>query len=342
MKKKLLAGLLSLTMLTGQMLPVVAADDAEVTVSEDVVYEEEGAEEDGNLEIEGEAIEIEVPDEEPVAGEGEEFVYTAVTPTAEELDKILESIAAGEDVEVIEGETVDAPSATQIYVRDRIVANVVAESIDINGKTYPLSAEVAYYSGVNYRGRKIKADTDLFAQAASADLYAVAADMVGTGADLTGLIKVTFSAKKNKAANGGAYFTIKTAVDKKVAKSLGLKGKPLKNLKKAIKKFNKGAKAAKLSFTIDPLVTDQLLANDALTIIYVTTYRWGIPISTKYSHIRVRIDASQPEYSSSWKKWTKLSNKEFKIVKRKEGSKYNYNLTPKGKNVIGMDLNFTL
>ena len=41
MKKRLLAALLSLTMLTAQVLPVVAVDDADVTVSENFSAEEE-------------------------------------------------------------------------------------------------------------------------------------------------------------------------------------------------------------------------------------------------------------------------------------------------------------
>ena len=331
MKKRLLAGLLSFTMLTGQMLPVVAADDADVTVSEDAVYVEEA--EEAEEAVDYVDIELGEDDEEIVLGEGEEISYE--TASLGSFDALL----AGDDVVVEEDAIDEAASNSHIYSINPTTATIVADAIVINGQTYSLTGNVSYNTNVSYRGKEIKPAEDLNAVATSASLEQLALDL---GASSTaGLITAKFTAKKNKNANSGSYFTVKYKLNKSVAKNVGLKGKALKNFNKGLKKLNKAAKAQKLSFNIDCLNTGSLMNNSALVpIITVTKSGWGFIIGRKFSHLRAKTRLDQPEYSSSstwtgWKKWTKLSNKEFsKSTQTVNGVTYIV-LTPNGKNVTG-------
>ena len=338
MKKKLLAGLLSFTVLTAQMLPVIAADDADVVVSENAVVVEETEEEAGQ-EAEAEPqvveeavddVEIELgeDDEEIVLGEGEELSY----------ERAVISSAVGEDVVVEEGELAEA-SVSHIYAKNQKSGTIVADPVVINGTTYNLTGSVTYYGNISYRGRKIKPLEDLNAKASSASLEKLAKDL---GVSSTaGLIEAKFTAKKNTKANSGSYFTVKYKVNKTAAKSVGLKGKALKNFNKGLKKLNKAAKKTHIEFNIDPLITNQLIDNEALTpIITVTKSGWGFIIGRKFSHLRARTEYDMPEDTGSstwegWKKWKKLSNKEFyKSTEVYNGITYIV-LTPKGNNITG-------
>ena len=74
MKKRLLAALLSFTMLTAQVLPVIAADDADVAVSADAAAEEETGDSvsaDEPVFIETDAIETEYEEDALSEAEGE-------------------------------------------------------------------------------------------------------------------------------------------------------------------------------------------------------------------------------------------------------------------------------
>lgn len=344
MKKKLLAGLLSFTVLTAQMLPVIAADDADVVVSENAVVVEETEEEAGQ-EAEAEPqvveeavddVEIELgeDDEEIVLGEGEEIRYEVAT--AEDLKTLLN----GEDV-VIDEDAIDEAGAF-IKIGNRTTASIVADPVEIAGTTYNLDIKLSYYGAISYRGRKIKAVDDakdsLNAQASSASLEKLAMDLTGAS-NAAGLITWKYSAKKNTNANSGSYFTVQAKVNKTVAKSIGLKGKALKNFNKGLKKVNKAAKAKenRQYFTITPISTDDMqLGADWVPIVTIYT-RWGIEVSRKFSHIRIRTENSMPAdpNNNGWKKWKKISNKEFtKTTETIEGQKYIV-LTPKAKNITG-------
>ncbi len=248
MKKKLLAGLLSFTVLTAQMLPVIAADDADVVVSENAVVVEETEEEAGQeaeaepqvVEEAVDTVEIELgeDDEEIVLGEGEEIRYEVAT--AEDLKTLLN----GEDV-VTDEDAIDEAGAF-IKIGNRTTASIVADPVEIAGTTYNLDIKLSYYSAISYRGRKIKAVDDekesLRAEASSASLEKLAMSLTGAS-NAAGLITWKYSAKKNTNANSGSYFTVQAKLNKTVAKSIGLKGKALKNFNKGLKKVNKAAKA---------------------------------------------------------------------------------------------------
>lgn len=214
MRKKLLAGLLSLMLLTGYIQPVLATED--VTVSEN-----ENAGEDADV--------------------IEEVIY--------EEDEVSEEVTTAEEV-VCPKEYVPATEeASKENVRKITYAYVIADPIAIDEKNYDLIAYITYYRVVKYSGKKIKAGTDLFAQVTSQELDTLAKDLSGA-TDVSGLVKWKFSAKKNKKCSDKAYFIVKGTVQRSVAKSIGLKGKKLKKFKKALGKINKAAKKMKLRFTI--------------------------------------------------------------------------------------------
>ncbi|MBR5422173.1 MAG: hypothetical protein IK115_13600 [Lachnospiraceae bacterium] len=216
MKKQLLGVLLSAVLLFGQVQGLYAADAAEADGSEVIAAEEETQEQ-------------ELPD-------------AADPEPAEEADPADIADPGPAEEEVTE-ENADAAVAGLRY------GLIVSDPVTIGGKSYSFSAEVAYYSRVLYSGKKIKADTDLQAVPVSTDLEELARELTNA-ADVSGLIQWKFSAKKNKKCGSDAYFTVKAAVNKSVAKSIGLKGKALTNFKKALKKFNKAAGAVKMRFSI--------------------------------------------------------------------------------------------
>ena len=191
--KKLLTCLLTVMMLAGQILPVMASEDMDVSVSENVITEEETTE------------------------------FTEFT-TAENDDALKN-------------------------VRRLTYGLVIAKPITINDKIYNLHADIAYYAQVLYTGKKIKPLTQLFANAASPDLEELAMDLTGAK-DASGLIKWTYTAKKNKKCSDKAYFTVKASVKKSVRKSIGLKGKALRKFNKGLKQLNKAAKSVKFGFMI--------------------------------------------------------------------------------------------
>ena len=135
MKKKLLAGLLSVAMLIGSLQPVMASDDAQVTVTE------EADENDTEDSYEEDGIEA-----------GDEIIDADDTMAAKPEP---------------EPATVDKSSVSY--------NTIYAKPVKINKITYDLSAEVSYYDVVKYCGRKIKAATDLDAEVKSPSLESLVA-----------------------------------------------------------------------------------------------------------------------------------------------------------------------
>ncbi|MBR6256708.1 MAG: hypothetical protein IKR23_04945 [Lachnospiraceae bacterium] len=330
MKKKLLAGLLSFTMLTGQMLPVVAADDADVTVSEDaVIAEEETEAEAAEEETAEEAVEVEeigspIAYEEEVVSEedGEEVSeYSAYY-----LVKVGED-GAVEDVDV-EDAALDQAAANHIYAVERVGHKVDASTFDVNGTSVVVDATFSYYGYISYRAKKIKPVEDLEVKVESSGLYSVAQALATPGTAVSqDLFKWKYSAKKNEKANSGSYFTVKASVNSKVAKQMGIKGKSLKTLKKAVKQFNKVAKKDQIPFIIDPVNFDYMASNGYAIVVEkgIITRRFGMIISRKFTGIelRCRIKPEQPESvtDSTLKKWTKPSKKDI-TIKKVEGKTY--------------------
>ena len=162
-EKRLLACLLSFTMLTSQVLPVVAADDADVTVSENVTAEEE-TEETGSYDIELEEEEAGDADD---AEEGEFFYDIA----AEDEDVIADEYSIDNDI----------PS--YIYVGDTRKA-IIPASVTIQGTTYDLNTTVEYESRISYRARKIKPYEDLGAVVTSSGLNDMVQELASGGGDI--------------------------------------------------------------------------------------------------------------------------------------------------------------
>ena len=206
MKKKLLCFLISVTMLFGQAMTVMATDDVLISTSENTVEEEE---------------------------------YTV----------------AGE---YLPGNTAPVNDIPDPYenVRHLTYKQIIADNLMINDKSYPLDADLSYFRQVLYTGKKIKADKHLFTIISSASLDALAMELSGAK-DVRDLVKWTFTAKKNKKCSDKAYFTVKASVRSKIARSIKLKGKALRDFKKGIKKLNKAAKSKKFYFsitkTLDPV-----------------------------------------------------------------------------------------
>ena len=315
MKKRLLAGLLSFAMLTGYIMPVVAADDADVTVSGDVV-----------------------------AGEETEFEEDTVAEAEGEISYDLAEIEVSEDIEAAEAETAEAEDS-YIYVGDwaTYMYDVgVDDGIEINGTYYVPVTIIKYRSEISYRGRKIKPAEDLEAVIDASGLQAMAGALVTTpveGIDPNDVIKVKFTAKKNKNVYDDSYFTSKFSVDTKLAKKLGIKGKSLKTLKKYTKKLNKVAKSKenRIRFNITAVDANRLVADECF---------WGVGkysgLFTRtfngFSHFRARLDDTQPESVSdtTYKQWTKILKSDFTVIKENKDSVYiYYTVTPNEKNFTG-------
>ena len=339
MKKRLLAGLLSFTMIAGQIMPVVAADDAEVTVSEEVVVTD-GEEEDVVSVQDG----TEMPGEETDFTEVEEISDEDVTDEAEgETFYNVAEFDGAEDIEAAEVEILEA-AASHIYSGSQLTYTyTVADNVEINGGIYNATTVISYNSEISYRGRKIKAESDLNAKISSSGLYKLASDLVtisGTGIDPKDVIKVKFTTKKNKNANSGSYFTAKFSVNTSIAKKLGIKGKSLKTLKKAVKQVNKVSKSKenRVSFNITQLNVNQLLSEGNFT--GIGTYRgWILGTFQGFSHFRARLDADQPETvnQKTYTKWTRIDKSDFTVTKvKKEGGYVYFTVTPKGKNFTGV------
>ncbi|MCR5251625.1 MAG: hypothetical protein K6E50_13565 [Lachnospiraceae bacterium] len=208
MKKKILAGLLSLAMVIGQLQPVsvaAAGDEAPFADSEYASEEDDYPEEDD-------------------LGEDKDFSESAPD-------------AAG------------ASSSAAPAVKDLNYGLIVSDPVKINDKTYHLTADVTFYGTVAYCNRKILPASDLQAEVSCPGLDGLLNDLIGP-ADAKGLVEWKFTAKKNKKIGADAYFTAKAVVKSSVAKSIGLKGKALRNFKKGISKLNKAAKSVKLRFAI--------------------------------------------------------------------------------------------
>ena len=311
MKKRLLAALLSFTMFTAQVLPVTAADDADVTVSADVFAEEEteaddSADETGIYETDAEEIGIE---------EG------AVSEAEGEISYDLAEIAVSEDIDAEEAE-ITGSTASHISVGEwatYMYDTGVDDGIEIDGTYYVPVTIIKYRKEISYRGRKIKPAEDLEAVIEASGLQALAEALVTTsveGINPKDVIKVKFTAKKNQNVYDDSYFTSKFSVDTKLAKKLGIKGKSLKILKKYTKKLNKVAKSKenRIHFSITALDVNQLVAEGCFTGIGKYS-GWLTKTFNGFSHFRARLDDTQPESvsDSTYKKWTKLSKKDFTV-----------------------------
>ncbi len=370
MKKRLLAGLLSFTMLTAEVLPVIAADDA--VVSENAVVEEDETDAEAVIEedatdaeeavieedavVEEEEVEL-TPEEEAIfdnleAGERYEVKDGNNTIVYELLpvDNVLSSISVAEDTDNYQEESVyDATTTSHIYATAYKTATLTADPIEINGKVYYINSTVGFNSRISYRAKKVKADK-LNPTITSSSLYDIANALVPSGTKVSSdVIKWKFSIKKNKLANKGAYFTVKASVATKVAKQYGITGKALKVLKKAVSKFNKVAKKKenRIAFNIDAINLDPILFDSSVCQFWygsITTIysNGGISVRKIPTHIRLRLDESQPEVATKYNytKWTKPSKKDVKLVKLKDSEAelygyWHYQVTPMNKNYTG-------
>ncbi len=161
------------------------------------------------------------------------------------------SVCAGEDSTsslTADDDTVfDAPAAGS--VQKLTYRYIVADRMEINGKSCDPAAEISYYRRVLYSGKKIKADRDLQAKVSCPALEELAKDLSGA-ADASGLLRFKYSAKKNKKCGADSYFTVRASLNRSAAKNMGLRGKALKSFNKALKAFNKAAKSEKMRFLI--------------------------------------------------------------------------------------------
>lgn len=214
-------------------------------------------------------------------------------------------------------------------------------STTINGTVVPLNATVNFANTTGYKARKIKVKEDLFGEVPASSLYDYAKTLSTTGNVTKDVITWKYVAKKNKNANSGSYFYLKASVAKKgVTTAQGITGKNLKQLKKAVSAFNKAAKKKenRISFTITPINAFEML--NERTMVPIVNKKFGI-IFHSFSHFRARLEPEkQPEYSSTlnYKKWTKISNKEF-IKSKVSGTTYKF--IPKNKNVTGQAFTIT-
>ena len=345
MKKKLLAGLLSFTVLTAQMLPVIAADDADVVVSENAVVVEETEEEAESVSEDvaedttdivfevGEEVSIDafsdcvLLNEEVVSEENGEAVV--------ESEYLLNSINT--DIVVDGSDLVDAMAVPGYIYEDDKRTEVISPDLFNDGtREVNLNTSVSYFHEINYRGNKIKPVDQLGATVVSSGLYDYAKVLMTTGTFNSDVIKWTMTPKKNKVASADAYFTVKASVKGKIAKQMGIKGKDLKNLKKAVKLFNKTAKTRHLMFVIEPIFFDAMMSSPddymAMTIHILTRYIGGMPISSEITGISIRC-LTRPEqvdqYAKRFKKWTKPSKADVTVKKQADKS---YTITANCKN----------
>ncbi len=217
-----------------------------------------------------------------------------------------------------------------------VVKKVNYGTFMVDGAALPLTASVRYAEKINYKARKIKIDADLSAKVTESGLYDIARKLSATGNVTNDVIIFSFAAKKNVNANSGSYYYLKAKVAKKsVTTAMGITGKNLKQLKKAVSAFNKQAKkkANRIYFNITPINALEMLGNK--TMIPVVNRNKYTGVFKSFSHFRARLEPDkQPPYSDelNYKQWTKISNKEFK--KKKIGPT-TYMFTPKNKNVVG-------
>ena len=221
MKKKLLAAMLSVLMLIGDLQPVLASDDADVTVSEETVIEEE-------------------------TDTYEEYVAVPAENNREEQEIVTAA---------------KAPAAPTVIDKTSVSYNTItSKTVKINKIPYTLTAEVSYYDIVEFCNRKILPDSDLDAEVKSKDLEILAAEILGVpSVDLRGVVEWKFTAYKNKKTGSKAYFKVKAKVNKSAAKAIGLKGKYLTWFKKGVNKLNAaaGKKAERNYFSIVEKVTKE-------------------------------------------------------------------------------------
>ena len=137
MKKRLLAALLSVAMLTAEAMPVVAADDA--VVSENVVVKEDAAEE---------------VTEEADSEEGVEAVMESMF-SVKDFENMQFSEPAPDGYE--EEENADmATAGSWIYSSSPIKKTVEGGIFEYNGRNYNANATVTYNSHISFRGKAIK------------------------------------------------------------------------------------------------------------------------------------------------------------------------------------------
>ncbi len=345
MKKRLLAALLSVTMLTAEVMPVIAAGDE--VVSENAAVEEEAAEEaEGSDEIVGfDGILL----NESVREENGEKVV--------ESDYLVGFPSAGDAVSVDDAaenaDKAETSAPNFIYVGAQTDKKITAEPYIYNSISYPVDATVTYFSRISYRGKPVKAQakdnytSQLYAVVNKSALYDMAAKLSPAGTYRTDVINFTFSAKKNKNANSGSYFIVKASVKGKVAKEMGIKGKDLAALKKAVKQFNKAAKLDPAYFTIDPVSFDAMTVDPdtylGLTIHFVQRYLGSTLLSAEITGVSVRC-LTRPEQldqvSKRWTKYTKPSKKDV-TVKKVATSTYtmtanNINYASRGYYTVGL------
>ena len=338
MKKRIIALALSAIMLLGETLPVKAENDI-TAVSENETERDVFA--DGEEVTAEECIDTSVIAEDGAADAicDDESEIIIDEEEAEEAEAAVsgENVLCFADESVRQSITCDEFETIQTEAAYATTSGTVnAGSIDIDGKLYMLNATVEYQPAIAYRAKKINAENDLHANVSSSSLYGLAKDLSATGSVTKEIITWKCIAKKNKNATDDSHFILKAKVAKtSVAKAQGISGKSLSKLKKAVKAFNKAAKIRSnaISFRITPINAAEMYYSNPPTMWPVVVYRWGI-IFVKFSHFRARLNPEkQPVFSTTmnYKKWSKISNKEFTISK--SGSTYTF--TPNNKNVTG-------
>ncbi len=341
-------------MLTAEVLPVIAADDA--VVSENAVNGEDAAEEEEFIDPDALTPEEQAiinnlePGESYEVKDGEDTIVYERQPVIV-TTRIGDQIVSYSDIdrdEAVLGDKYD----DFIYAKDYQTVTLSADPIEINGSIFPVNVTVGYNSRISYRAKAVKEDK-VCPTISGSGLYDIANVLSPAGTEVSpDVIKWKFTFKNNKLANKGAYFTVKASVDTKIAKQYGITGKTLKTLKKAVSRFNKmtGKKANRIPFTIDPyfLMHYECIFGVRKAIIYPE----GEKVLKRYPfEIRCRLDESQPvTYNSEviYKEWTKPSKSDVKIkvllhsVKRdKTGAElhfYYYSLMFLGKNYIFYDI----
>lgn len=362
MKKKLLAFVLSAMMLTESVLPVVAADDVDVVVSEnaaeevteDAVAEEEAATEETAAEEQSEEAVVEET-AETEATEAEEAADVAdaevetdylVISETEVMSAPFVVTSATESSDVDDQETEDVSATEHVVVGGLKTKTITADSIVINGKEYNIGATIKYNSYISFRSRQIKPDQDLGAAVTQSSLYNVARDLMTMGTFTTDVITWKWTAKKNKNAGTDACFNVKAVVNTKVAKQqLGIKGKSLSQLKKAVKKFNKVStkKDEKIYFEITKVNAKDVYDKDEYYAwAHYSGYFYPLPFSS-FKGLWLRLEPDQPKSvnSSNYKQLTKVKKSDFKISVDKKyvlsgyGACVKVTMVPKEKNFTG-------
>lgn len=356
MKKKLMALILSAAMLTESVLPVVAADDVEVTASENAAEE-----------VAEEAVEDVVVEEEPAAEEAEETAAEDVEEVAaEEVAETSEDEAGVKTdyVVISESEVMAGPVAVLFGTEDETVQEaedvtagdnavvgfykeviIDAGTITINDKTYSVYTAFKYYDSISYRCRKIKPDKDLDVTITGCGLYNIARDLSTTGAFSPEVITWKMPAKKNTNAGTEASFNLKASVSSRVAKQLGIKGKSLSKLKKAVKQFNKVStkKDARNYFEITKINLARVYQKKEY-FAWASYVGWITYKFSSFKSLWVRLEPEQPRSvdDKTFKKLTKVKKSDFKITINKDFHIDGYSrafvaitLTPKEKNFTG-------